>query len=161
VNHYELVRDASALAWKLPEDGTPAFSDFFPDLSDEDLARLWLTVEHWSKAVSEVKELVGDEWVSRGASVEVDGYLVYTKKAYTKETCVDTETFLDWLASETSLDDRVLHRLINPNNIRKGSLPSSVRSTFFEKEDVVKPEFAQAVPIDVLEQAKTKKEISQ
>jgi hypothetical protein len=129
------------------------------DLTDEDVARLWLSATAYQTAVNQAVKLAADEWVRRfsdsNRSVEVDGYLIFASKKSTSEKCIDTDGFLSWLAQNPLMIPAVL----NPNNVKFGSLPPAVRSTFFEKRDVFKPDMtAVAVPVEVLEQNKAKKE---
>jgi hypothetical protein len=127
------------------------FADYFgDDLTDEELARLWLVADEWRKTVDGLVKLVADEWVSRGVWVDVDGFKVGFKKGYTRERCVDTAGFTSW-ATE---NPKQLIAAVNPNNVKFGSLPPAVRDTFFEKELVLKPDAVEkpvAIPVEVLE----------
>ena len=143
---YELVVEAS----KLHSRGEEAFfDDYFPDdLSDTELARLWLVADEWRKTVTDLVKLIADEWCKRGVWVEVDGFRVGAKDSYTRERCIDTEGFTAWALEHPSQ----LIAAVNPNNVRKGSLPPTVRETFFEKESVAKPDATPAaIPTDVLD----------
>jgi hypothetical protein len=130
------------------------FADFFAeDLTDEQLARLWLVADEWRKTVDGLAKLIADEWVARGVWVEVDGFKVGHKKGYTRERCIDTAGFTSWAMANPDQ----LVSAVNPNNVRFGSLPAAVRDTFFEKETVMKPDAIEqpvAIPLDVLEAKK-------
>lgn len=126
------------------------------DLDDENMLRLWLQATQLQTDVNVLVRALEAEAVRRldGKSKEVDGFVVYPKKGYTKEECVDPDGFLDWLSQHPEQVGRVL----NPNQVKKGSLPAAVRSTFFEKTEVVKPDAKpQAVPVEVLEQNRQRK----
>lgn len=131
------------------------------ELTDEEVARLWLSISAYQTAVNAAVKVVGDEWVRRFqdrncTAIEVDGFLVVTKKGYTKESCIDSDGFLSWLAQNPGMVPAV----VAPNSVKFGSLPPAVRQTFFSKEDVVKPDTVEkpaAIPLDVLEQIKAKK----
>ena len=157
MNHYQLAKEASDTAWTLRSEPLE-FDDLFPDMSDEDAARLWLVIDEWSKTVSMVRSIVGDEWVSRcdsrGGGLTIDGFYVGSKKGYTAETCVDADGFLNWLVIASQTDTGLLRRVLNPNQVRKGSLPPAVRETFFEKEHREKPDTVPkptVIPVDVLD----------
>lgn len=152
----ERVREACLTAWGFRSEGYE-FNDLFEDdYSDEDLARLWLSVDEWRKTVNHVASLVSDEWVARHAAngaVEVDGFLVTTKKGYVKESCVDHAGFTSWALE----NPKQLVAAVNPNNVRHGSLPPAVRSTFFEKTTMTKPDSQpapSAIPVELLNREK-------
>jgi hypothetical protein len=76
-----------------------------------------------------------------------------TKKGTTSEKCMDSQAFINWLVIAAQSDPNLLGRLINPNSVRKGSLPPEVRDTFFEKSTTTKPDAvrqASAIPVEVL-----------
>lgn len=144
---FEDVVEASRLFSRAEES---FFDDYFPaDLTDEELARLWLVADEWRKSVTGLVKLIADEWVERGAWVEVDGFKVGHKKGYTRERCIDSAGFTTWALENP---DQLI-AAVNPNNVRFGSLPPAVRDTFFEKETVVKPDAVEqpvAIPLEVL-----------
>lgn len=47
-----------------------------------------------------------------------------------KETAIDSEAFLDYLEANPG----VMRRVVNPNYVKKGSLPQPVRETFFDRQ---------------------------
>jgi hypothetical protein len=124
-------------------------------LSDVQIAELWLILDEYQTAVNAVVAAVGDKWVEvwegRGnRGLEVDGYLIGAKKGYTRERCTDQAGFFSWLLENPSQGLAA----VNPNSVRFGSLPPAVRDTFFEKEDVVKPDAVAkpvAIPVEVIE----------
>lgn len=127
------------------------------ELSDEKVAALHLSLDDLQAAVHAAYRAVGEEVVrrheARGKPIEVNGYLITTKLGYTRERCVDTPGFLHWMLQNPN--DAVA--AVNPNNVRFGSLPPAVRDTFFEKEQVVKPDAvpqATAIPVEVLARKK-------
>jgi hypothetical protein len=128
------------------------------DLTDEDVARLWLSIDSYQASVNAAVKAVGDEWVRRytargNHAIELDGFLVTTKKGYTRERCIDPEQFLAWLAE----NPETVPAILNPNSIKFGSLPPAVRQTFFSKEDVIHPDAQPkpaAIPIEVLNRQK-------
>ena len=134
------------------------------DLSDEDVARLWLSIDSYQTSVNAAVKAVGDEWVRRYAArncqaIEVDGYLLVTRKGYVKESCTDVGGFLSWLSSHPES----IVSVVSPNSVKFGSLPPAVRDTFFVKEDVVKPDAVEkpaAIPLEILEQNRARKEAS-
>lgn len=133
-------------------------------LSDEQVARAWLSLGEYSTAVAAAVKALGDEWVRRYQArgekpIEVDGHLVLTKTGRPVETCIDSPGFLAWLEA----NPQMVHMILNPNEVKKGSLPPAVRSTFFERRDVVKPEDQpkpSAIPLEILEQNRAKKELA-
>ncbi len=135
------------------EEGDIRFADLDVETDDlEGLADLWVLASEWKTAANRLEKIIGAELVRQldGGVVDVGDLRVFTKIGYTKETCVDTQGFLGWL--EANPGHAV--RAINPNSVKKGSLPPAVRDTFFEKERVVKPDSEPvpvAVPREVLE----------
>ncbi len=135
------------------EEGDIGFADLDVETDDvEGLADLWVLASEWTTAANRVEKIIGAELVRQldGGAVDVGDLRVFAKLGYTKETCVDTQGFLGWLEANPGHAVRV----INPNSVRKGSLPPAVRDTFFEKERVVKPDsepMPVAVPREVLE----------
>lgn len=123
------------------------------ELDDEEVMNLHLSLDDFQTATNAVVKAVGDEVVKRveaNGAREVSGYFITTKVGYTRERCHDTAGFLSWLMQNP---DQGL-AAVNPNNLRFGSLPPAVRGTFFEKEDVVKPDVQPkpvAIPVEVLE----------
>ena len=61
------------------------------------------------------------------------GDTVWRYTARTVETCVDPDGFFGWLRSPDG--QTVLDRILNPNMVKKGSLPEAVRDTFFVREE--------------------------
>ena len=135
------------------------------ELSDEDVARLWLSIDSYQTSVNAAVKAVGDEWVRRyqargNYAIELDGFLVTTKLGTTREVCVDTAGFNAWLAQNPEL----VEAAFNPNSARMGSLPPAVRSTFFERTTSVKPDavpYPVAIPLEVIEENKARKEMAQ
>lgn len=151
----DLIRQASYLTWRLR--GEPVeFDDLFDEMTDEDLARLWLIADEWRLSVNRLCDLIGQRWVeawrARGRrGLEVDGFLMTTKKGSTTEKCVDSDGFWDWMAGQS---DEMVRKLFNENSARKGSLPEAARTTFFKKEQTEKPDAVRqvsAIPVEVLE----------
>jgi hypothetical protein len=151
----EQVRLASNICFRIRgEEGEISFADLFPsdEFSDEDVARLWLVAEEWRRAVETMARVVSNEWTQRwekSGSIEVDGFLVTTKKGYVSEKCTDEEGFWTVLMERPE----ALPKYFNANQARKGSLPPEVRDTFFEKETIVKPDAvrqASAIPVEML-----------
>ncbi len=135
------------------EEGDIRFADLDVETDDvEGLADLWVLASAWKTAANRVEKIIGTELVRQldGGAVDVGDLRVFTRIGYTKETCIDTQGFLGWLEANPGHAVRV----INPNNVKKGSLPPAVRDTFFEKERVVKPDSEPvpvAVPREILE----------
>ncbi len=142
-------------------EGVTTFRDLDVDITPgelEDLAGLWVLASAWKTAANQVEKIIGVELVKRldGGSVTVGDLRVFTTVGYIKETCVDTHGFLGWLEANPGHAVRV----INPNSVKKGSLPPAVRDTFFEKTRIRKPDsepHPTAVPIQVLEDNRMKK----
>jgi hypothetical protein len=132
------------------------------NLDDETVMNLHLLLDEWQTALNAVVRAVGDEVVkrldARGRPMEVSGYLLTTKTGYTRERCVDQAGFFSWLLENPSQGLAA----VNPNSLRFGSLPPAVRDTFFEKENVVKPDVQPkpaAIPVEVIEQNRQRKEL--
>ena len=163
--HVDTMKEATDLVMRLRvEEGDIVLSDVV-DVDDpespDDLADLWLLASEWKTAANLLEKTIGRALVKvlDGGGVTVGDLRVFTKTGYTKETCIDTSGFLAWLEGNPGHAVRV----INPNNVKKGSLPEAVRETFFEKEIVVKPDSERvpaAVPLQVLEDNKIKKELA-
>ncbi len=163
--HVDTMKEATDLVMRLRvEEGDIVLSDVV-DVDDpespDDLADLWLLASEWKTAANLLEKTIGQALVKvlDGGGVTVGDLRVFTTKGYTKETCVDIHGFLGWLEANPGHAVRV----INPNTVKKGSLPEAVRDTFFHKEKVVKPDsepVPTAVPVDVLEQNKIKKELA-
>lgn len=143
---------------------TPTYAELVGEyLADDELAGLWLEVDAYKTNTNQVAEIVGAHWVEvwegRGnKGLEVDGYLIGAKKGYTRERCTDQAGFFSWLLANPSQGLAA----VNPNSLRFGSLPPAVRDTFFEKEDVVKPDAQPkpaAIPVEVIEQNRQRKEL--
>ncbi len=156
--HIGVMKDATETVMFLhPEDGEITLEDIVDiDTDSEDLAEivagLWLLAVAWKSAANKVEKIIGAEVVKRleGGSVEVAGHLVFTTKGSTTEKCVDVEMFYDWL--EDNPDQA--RRILNPNNVKFGSLPPDIRARLFEKKRVVKPDSATvpaSAPLEVLE----------
>jgi hypothetical protein len=124
---------------------------------------LWLILDEYQTAVNAVVKSVGDKWVevwtARGEKgLEVDGYWVATELGTKWEKCVNTSGFLSWLAD----NPQMVHVVLNPNEVKKGSLPPAVRDTFFESGRTVKPHHERkpvSVPFEVIEDNRRKKEL--
>lgn len=149
------IRQAADIAFKTRGEEL-FFDDLVPDYySDEDLARLYLVADEFRKAVDRVADIVGQEWVQRWRDrdrkgVEVDGFLVTTKKGYTAEKCIDSEGFWEWMNTQPAT---MVAAVFNENQARKGSLPPEARDTFFEKTYVIKPDSIRqpsAIPVEML-----------
>ncbi len=163
--HVETVKQATDLVMRLRvEEGDIILDDVIEVVDPEspgDLADLWLLASEWKTAANLLEKTIGKELVRvlDGGGVTVGDQRVFTTKGYTKETCVDIHGFLGWLEANPGHAVRV----INPNAVKKGSLPETVRSTFFEKTKVVKPgsePVPVVVPVQVLEDNKIKKELA-
>ena len=115
------------------------------DLSIEELASLWLLTQSYRAAASRLEKIVRDELGKRlDGTVEVAGQLIYVKPK-TRERCIDVESFMAWLAQNPDM----ISAVVNPNTVRKGSLPPVARETFFEKEKYGEP-VAQAIPVELI-----------
>ena len=142
-------------------EGIDTFGDLDLEPSElEDLAGLWVLATAWKTAANRLEKLIGAELVNRlnGESVDVGNLRVFVTKGTSKETCIDTHGFLLWLEANPGHAVRV----INPNNVKKASLPPAVRDTFFEKKRVYKPDtepVPTAVPIQVLEDNRMRKSL--
>ncbi len=163
--HVETVKQATDLVMRLRvEEGDIVLDDVIEVVDPEspgDLADLWLLASEWKTAANLLEKIIGQALVKvlDGGGVTVGELRVFTKTGYTKETCVDTSGFLGWLEANPGYAVRV----INPNDVKKGSLPEAVRDTFFHKEKVVKPDSEPvpvAVPVQVLEDNKIKRELA-
>lgn len=133
------------------------------ELTDEEVARLHLNLDEYQTAVNAVVKAIGDEWVRRWKArgekgLEVDGFWVATELGTKWEKCVDSFGLLDWL----SKNPQMVHVVLNPNEVKKGSLPPAVRSTFYEQGRTVKPHHERkpvSVPFEVIEDNRKKKEL--
>lgn len=139
--------------------------DYIADFETEALAELWLACDEYKTTVNQVERLLNDELAERmekeGSSFTVGDWQIFRGYKSTSEKCIDSEGFLNWMILEAQEDPRLLHRLLNPNNVRKGSLPPAVRETFFEKSRPPKTEKqAVAAPVQVLEDNRKKKELA-
>ena len=160
--HVDDMKEATDLVMRLRvEEGDIVLSDVVdvddPD-SPADLADLWLLASEWKTAANRLEKTIGQALVKAldGGDVDVGDMRVFTTKGYKKESCIDVPNFLLWLEANPGHAIRV----ISPNSIKFGSLPESVRDTFFEKKRVVKPDSVRvpvAVPVQVLEDNKIKK----
>ncbi len=163
--HIGVMKDATETVMFLrTEDGEITLDDIVDiDTDSEDLAEivagLWLLAVAWKSAANRVEKIIGAEVVKRleGGSVEVAGHLVFTTKGSSTEKCIDVEAFQDWLEDNPDQSRRIL----NPNNVKFGSLPPVVREKFFEKKTVVKPDsttLPASAPLEVLEANRLKTE---
>lgn len=140
-------------------EGIDTFADLDLEPEDlEDMAGLWVLATAWKTAVNRLEKMIAAELVARldGGAVDIGDLRVFTTKGTPKETCINTSGFLLWLEANPGHAVRV----INPNSVKKASLPPAVRDTFFEKTRVYKPDtepVLTAVPIQVLEDNKTRK----
>lgn len=147
------------------EEGELRFEDLFPDFDgDADaLAALWLWWDEYRLAAATVERLINAELgrrLDRG-SVEVAGWRVFGT-VRKDEKCVDAAGFHGWLRSEVADNPDLVERLFNPNDVRKGQLPPTVRDTFFEKVERhgAKREVV-AAPVDQIEKAAVKRELTE
>lgn len=145
------------------EEGELRFEDLFPDFDgDTDaLASLWMWWDEYRLAAARVAQVINAELgrrLDRG-SVEVAGWRVFGT-VRKDEKCVDTAGFHAWLRSEVADNPDLVERLFNPNDVRKGQLPPTVRDTFFEKVERhgAKREVV-AAPVDQIEKAAMKREL--
>jgi hypothetical protein len=163
--HIGVMKDATETVMFLrTEDGEITLDDIVDiDTDSEDLAEivagLWLLAVAWKSAANRVEKIIGAGFVERceGRSVEVAGQLVFTTKGTPTEKCTDIEAFHDWLEDNPSQ----IRRILNPNNVKFGSLPPIVREKFFEKKTVVKPDsmtLPASAPLEVLEANRLKQE---
>lgn len=147
------------------EEGELRFEDLFPDFDgDADaLAALWLWWDEYRLAAAQVAGIVNAELGRRleGGSVEVAGWRVFGT-VRKDEKCVDAAGFHGWLRSEVADNPDLVERLFNPNDVRKGQLPPTVRDTFFEKVERhgAKREVV-AAPVDQIEKAAVKRELTE
>ena len=156
--HIGMMKDATQTVMFLhPEDGEITLDDIVDiDTDSEDVdeivAGLWLLAVAWKSAANKVEKIIGAAVVKHleGGSVEVAGHLVFTTKGAKTEKCIDVEMFYDWL--EDNPDQA--RRILNPNNVKFGSLPPDIRARLFEKKRVVKPDSTTvpaSAPLEVLE----------
>lgn len=129
-------------------------------LDVKEVASLWLALVEWKTSAGVVEKAIADRLAvllaERGSGLDVDGHAVFLTKGTKRETCIDEAGFFDWLHSNPD----ALYRILNPNAVKKGSLPPAVRETFFEQTIEVKPDFVPApasVPLEVLEDIKQKR----
>lgn len=145
------------------EEGELRFEDLFPDFDGDpvSLATLWMWWDEYRLAAARVAQVINAELgrrLDRG-SVEVAGWRVFGT-VRKDEKCVDTAGFHGWLRSEVADNPDLVERLFNPNDVRKGQLPPTVRDTFFEKVERhgAKREVV-AAPVDQIEKAAVKREL--
>lgn len=161
--------DAVAVVTRLmalrTEEGELRFEDLFPNFEGdtEALAALWLWWDEYRLAAARVAQVINTELGRRleGGSVEVAGWRVFGT-VRKDEKCVDTAGFHAWLRSEVADNPDLVERLFNPDTVRKGQLPPSVRDTFFEKVERhgAKREVV-AAPVDQIEKAAVKRELTE
>lgn len=153
-----LVRKAVENAYYLAsEDAELDFEYLFEGEWDlEDLAALFLIADDYRKTANRVHRLIGDylEPLLENRSVDVNGTLVWRGESK-RERCIDPEAFWSWLS--THEDPEMVRKVFNPDYARKSPIPPAARDTFFEKQPTGKVEVQQA-PVEVLEQARRKKE---
>ncbi len=163
--HVDDMKEATDLVMRLRvEEGDIVLSDVIEvadPTSPDDLADLWLLASEWKTAANLLEKVIGRALVKvlDGGRVTVGDTQVFTTKGYMRETCVDVPNFLLWLEANPGHAVRV----ISPNSVKFGSLPKNIRDTFFHRERVVKPDSVAvpaAVPVQVLEDNKIKKELA-
>lgn len=161
-----IVADLTAKAMRLraEQKGPLTFSELVgDDLNLEQVTSLWLALVEWKTSAGAVEKAISEHLAGlleeKGSGLEVEGHLVFLSKGTKREACIDEAGFFDWLRANPDLLDRIL----NPNTVRKGSLPPAARDTFFEQTVERKPEFTptpQAVPVEVLEDNKQKRRLT-
>lgn len=134
------------------EEPGPTYSELVgEDLSDLEVAELWLVLDAYATAAKQAAQMIGGEWVQRYAetgAVEVYGLLVYATDSTKWERCTDPDGF--WKAAKRYGFAQV-SRWFNPNEAKMGSLPQAIRDTFFEKGRNKKPEASPAsIPLEML-----------
>lgn len=159
VNALELLREASnSLFYLRGEEGEVTFLQLFDDMPTDAVAELYLSAEEWRKTAAHLSQIIHARLatdLSDGKAIETGGMLLWYGEKPGYETCVDTSGFFAWLEGEPFT---MVERVFNPNTARKGALPEAVRSTFFEQPRSGKVE-VQAVPVEVLQDARRKKEL--
>jgi hypothetical protein len=154
VNHLDLVREATRIAHHAKSEEL-LFDDLFPDdATTEDVANLYLAAEEWRKTADLVAKVVASrlEPLVRNRAIETGGALIWYGETK-KETCIDRDGFWKWAAT---VETDQLRKVFNEGDARKGSLPPSVRDTFFEKtpDGRVRLQYA---PIEAIELAKQRR----
>ncbi|GEM_PF-5865079 len=79
-----------------------------------------------SWAQTQAGRVLGD-----GGAVRV-GETVWRRQRRKVERCIDPDGFFAWVRSDDGR--KLVDRIINPNTVRRGSLPAAVRDTFFDVE---------------------------
>ena len=121
------------------------WGDVGDPLSDEELAELWVLLLEYRAAVSQAEGILRSELNRLENPVEVLGQLVYRGEGK-REKCMDSWAFCEWLSGQ---NQEMIFRVLNPDTVRKGSLPPAVRDTFFEKVPDGKLD-VRAVPVEML-----------
>lgn len=151
--------------YDLRAEGEIEFSDLIEeDVSTEELAELWLLFDEWKTAANQAEKILNAELAERMDREDVmftfGDWQVFRGWKSKSEKCIDTEGFFGWLATQEDPVDTV-ERIVNPNNVRFGSLPPAVRDTFFKKSRPPKAEKqAVAAPVQVLEDNRQKKKLA-
>jgi hypothetical protein len=122
------------------------------ELSDHEVAQLWLSMQHYRRAASAAEKALADEMASRMAEresgLEVNGEWVMYKARKTKRV-VDVEGFWEWMREHPES----MASAFNPNSVRKTGIPPAVFDTFFEMVETGSPVLS-SVPLEVLEAQK-------
>lgn len=148
--------------YDLRGEGEIEFSDLIEEeVSTEDLAELWLLFDEWKTAANQAEKILNAELAERmdqeDSMFTFGDWQVFRGWKSQSEKCVDPEGFFEWLAERP----HQTAKLFNANSARKGSLPSAVRDTFFEKKRQPKAEKqAVAAPVQVLEDQRQKRKLS-
>lgn len=121
------------------------WGDVGDELTDIELAELWLLICEYRTAVTTAERIIRDALFRLEAPVEVMGQRIYQSEGKV-EKCIDSPGFCDWLSGQ---DASMIFRVLNPDYVRKGSLPPAVRDTFFEKRPDGKLD-VRSIPLEVL-----------
>ena len=161
MSYHEGLAALTARALNLVPEGDISFEDLIEEeVETEALAELWLLYDEYRAAANRVEKILNDELGRRmkeeDSRFSIGDWQVFLGYRSTSEKCIDADGFWQVILA----DPDQVPRYFNPNVARMGSLPPSVRDTFFEKTRPPKAEkMAVAAPAQVLEDARTKREL--
>lgn len=156
MSYHEALAALVGKAIALQAEGDLTFSDLIEEpINTDALAELWLLFDEFKTATNRVERVLNDElarrMVAEDSRFSIGDWQVFPGWRSTSEKCVDHDMFYDWLDDNPAQ----VRKLVNPNSVRKGSLPPDVRKRLFKKERPPKAEkMAVAAPAQVLEDAK-------
>lgn len=122
------------------------------ELSDDELAQVWLSQQYYARAAQAAAKALGEELASRiearGTGLEVNGEWIMYQSRKTNRI-VDAKGFWEWMRQHPEYLDKAF----NPNATRKTGMPPAIFDTFFETVETGSPVLS-SVPVEILEAKK-------